>query len=99
MAAAIRKELQPSLPSAPLEVRGLTEQVERTLVQERLMANLAGGFGVLGMTMACVGLYGLLAYGVVRRTKEIGVRLALGARQSGVVWMVGRELFDSFFWV
>jgi predicted permease len=88
IALAIRKELQPSLPSAPLEVRALADQVERTLLQERLMANLAGGFGVLGLLLACVGLYGLLAYSVVRRTKEIGVRIALGARQSGVLWMV-----------
>src|SRR5882672_5506149 len=88
VASAIRKELQPRFPNAPLEVRALTEQVERTLVQERLMANLAGGFGVLGLILACVGLYGLLAYSVVQRTKEIGVRMALGARQSCVLWMV-----------
>jgi predicted permease len=91
VASAIRKELQPSFPSAPLEVRALTDQVERTLVQERLMANLAGGFGVLGLILACVGLYGLLAYSVVRRTKEIGIRMALGARQRGVLWMVGLD--------
>jgi predicted permease len=91
VASAIRKELQPRLPGAPLEVRALTDQVKRTLVQERLMANLAGGFGALGLLLACVGLYGLLAYSVVRRTKEIGVRMALGARQSGVLWMVGKS--------
>lgn len=88
VASAIRKELQPSFPNTPLEVRALTDQVEQTLVQERLMANLAGGFGVLGLLLACVGLYGLLAYSVVRRTKEIGVRMALGAQQSGVLWVV-----------
>jgi predicted permease len=90
VASAVRKELQPSFPSAPLEVRGLSDQVEQTLVQERLMANLAAGFGVLGLVLACVGLYGLLAYSVVRRTREIGVRMALGAQQSGVLWMVGK---------
>ena len=90
-AAAIRKELQPSFPNTPLEVRGLNEQVERTLVQERLMANLAAGFGALGLVLACVGLYGLLAYSVVRRTKEIGIRMALGAARSGVLWMVARR--------
>jgi ABC-type antimicrobial peptide transport system permease subunit len=91
VASAIRKEIQPSFPSAPIEVRALTDQVERTMVQERLMANLAGGFGVLGLLLACIGLYGLLAYSVVRRTREIGIRMALGARQSGMLWMVARD--------
>lgn len=85
--SAIRRELQPG----STEVRTLTEQVERTLVQERLMASLAGGFGVLGLVLACVGLYGLLAYSVARRTKEIGVRMALGAHGNGVLWMVCRS--------
>lgn len=85
---AVRKELQPAFPSSPLEVRALSDQVEQTLVQERLMASLAGGFGVLGLLLACAGLYGLLAYSVVRRTKEIGIRVALGARPQGVQWMV-----------
>jgi predicted permease len=91
VAAAVRKELQPSFPHTPLQVRGLGEQVALTLVQERLMARLAGGFGVLGLLLACVGLYGLLAYSMVRRTREIGIRMALGARPGGVLWMVGRQ--------
>ncbi|WP_321469910.1 ABC transporter permease [uncultured Paludibaculum sp.] len=90
VAAAIRKELQPTFPSDPVEVRALSDQVEQTLLQERLMANLAGGFGVLGLVLACAGLYGLLAYSVVRRTKEIGIRVALGARPRGVLWMVAQ---------
>jgi ABC-type antimicrobial peptide transport system permease subunit len=90
-AAAIRKQIQPSFPTTPLEVHGLDEQVERTLVKERLMASLAGGFGVLGLLLAGVGLYGLLAYSVLRRTKEIGVRMALGAQPRGVVWMVAKR--------
>jgi predicted permease len=89
--AAIRKELQPSFPTTPIAVRALTAQVEQTLVEERLMAKLSGGFGVLGLLLACVGLYGLLAYGVVRRTKEIGVRMALGAQRGAVLWMVARR--------
>ena len=55
------------------------------------MANLAGGFGVVGLLLACIGLYGLLAYSVARRTKEIGIRMALGAQQSGVLWMVTKN--------
>jgi predicted permease len=86
--AAIRKELQPRLPSAVLEVRALTDQLGGTLVQERMMATLAGAFGVLALVLACVGLYGLQAYSVARRTKELGIRMALGAQRRRVVAMV-----------
>jgi predicted permease len=91
--SAIRKELQPSFPNTSLDILPLTDQVGRTLVQERLMANVASGFGVLGLALTCVGLYGLLGYSVVRRTKEIGIRMALGAQPRGVLWMIaGRAL-------
>ncbi len=88
VAANLRATLQPLLPGAPLEVRALTAQVERALVRERLMATLASGFGLLGLALAVVGLYGLLAYTVARRTNEIGIRLALGAMRGQVLWMV-----------
>jgi predicted permease len=92
VAAALRTSLQPMRPGAPVEVRTLTEQVERTLVQERLMATLAASFGILGLVLAVVGLYGLLAYTVARRTNEIGIRLALGAMRQEVLWMVIRHV-------
>ena len=88
---AVHKELAPKFPITPIFVRPLSAQVENTLMEERLMAKLSGGFGVLGLLLACVGLYGLLAYGVVRRTKEIGVRMALGAQRGAVLWMVARR--------
>jgi predicted permease len=91
IASAIRKELQPSFPDTTIEVLALTDQVGRTLVKERLVANLAGGFGVLGLALACIGLYGLLGYSVVRRTREIGIRMALGAQRRGVLWMIARR--------
>ena len=56
--------------------------------RERLLASLAGGFGVLALMVACVGLYGLLAYGVARRTREIAIRMALGAPRRQVIEIV-----------
>jgi len=96
-ASAIRRQLQPSFPTTQLEVRALNEQVERTLIQERLMTSLTAGFGVLGLTLACVGLYGLLAYSVARRTREIGIRMALGSQQRGVRWMIVSRAFRLLF--
>jgi ABC-type antimicrobial peptide transport system permease subunit len=79
------------LIGTPVEVQAFTAQVERTLVRERLMADLAAGFGILGLVLAAVGLYGLLAYTVARRTNEIGIRMALGAMRQEVLWMVIRH--------
>jgi len=56
------------------------------------MATLAAGFGILGLVLAAVGLYGLLTYTVARRTNEIGIRLALGAMRHEVLWIVIRQV-------
>jgi ABC-type antimicrobial peptide transport system permease subunit len=76
------------LPAAIIDVRPLSAQVNATMVLERMMASLAGGFGVLALLLACVGLYGLLAYKVAQRTKEIGIRMAVGAQRSQVVTLI-----------
>jgi putative ABC transport system permease protein len=68
-------------------VRALSTQVEMAMAQERMMATLASGFGGLALVLACVGLYGLLNYSVARRTREIGIRMALGAQRRGVIGM------------
>jgi predicted permease len=73
------------------DVAPFTEIEDRALVIERLVAQTSAAFGALAVLVASVGLYGVLALGVVRRTKEIGVRIALGASRSGVHWMVVRE--------
>ena len=87
-AAALQRLLQPRMPETPVEVRPLSAQVEASIGRERLLASLAGGFGVLAMTVACVGLYGLLAYGVARRTREIAIRMAIGAPRRQVIAIV-----------
>jgi len=86
--AAVR-EIDPTLPV--LDLRTQDEQIDRLHAQEWLFARLSGFFGVLALSLACVGLYGLMSYAVLRRTAEIGLRLALGARPSQVVRMMLRE--------
>ena len=87
-AAAIEQTLRARLPDSTIEVRPLSKQIEATLVQERVLATLAGAFGVVAIGLTCIGLYGLLAFSVVRRTKEIGIRMAMGAQRTQVIAMV-----------
>ena len=72
-------------------VATIEQQVDASLVRERMLALLATFFAALALILACVGLYGVMAYGVVRRTREIGIRIAIGARQGSVIWMMVRE--------
>jgi len=68
-----------------------SEQIDRLLSQERIVAQLSSFFGVLALLLACIGLYGLLSYEVTRRTREIGIRMALGARRTDLIRMVVRQ--------
>ena len=69
----------------------MREQIARSLNAERLLATLSGFFAILALLLACLGLYGVLAYGVRRRRKEFAVRIALGARASDVERLVVGE--------
>src|SRR5271169_4086624 len=73
------------------DVRTQTERIERLLFNERLLARLASLFGLLALLLACLGIYGLLAYEVARRTREIGIRAALGAQRLDVLKLVGAQ--------
>jgi predicted permease len=92
MFAAIRaavREVDPTLPVTNLRTQD--EQIERISSQERLFARLSGFFGVVALALACVGLYGLMSFMVVRRTGEIGLRMALGALPADVLRLILRD--------
>ena len=72
-------------------VTTLSEQVDDSLRQTRTISELASFFGLLALALACVGLYGVMAYMAARRTSEMGIRMALGARSRDVLWMMLRE--------
>ena len=69
----------------------LKTQTDEALRQERLVAQMVSFFGLLGLLLSCVGLYGIMAHAVVRRTNEIGIRMALGAERRNIIWMVLKE--------
>jgi predicted permease len=82
-------EVDPRLPI--LNVATLTEQVNSTLKQDRMIAKLVSFFGLLALLLACIGLYAVMAHGVVRRTNEIGIRMALGAQRTNILWLILRD--------
>ena len=86
--AAVRR-VDPSIPITDL--RTLDDHLDRTLVNERLLAMLASAFAALAILLAVVGLYGVMSFVVSRRTREIGIRLALGASRGTALWLVLRD--------
>jgi predicted permease len=96
--AALRsavEEIAPSLP--PISIRSMSGLVSDTLQRDRFIEQLSTAFGLLAILLASVGLYGVMAYIVARRTRDIGIRMALGARPANVLWQVLRESFVLVF--
>jgi predicted permease len=92
MFTTLRTTLRGLDASVPIyDMRTVTDQMEISLLTERLLASLSTVFGCLATLLAALGLYGVMAFMVARRTREIGIRMALGAGQGSVVWMVLRE--------
>ncbi len=82
-------DIDPNLPV--LKTQTVAEQVDDLIDQQRLVSKLAGFFALMALALAGIGLYGVMTYNVVRRTSELGVRMALGAPKAGILWMVLRE--------
>jgi putative ABC transport system permease protein len=87
----VRREITAVDSNIGVISRTIPEIVEQSLVMERLLARLSGFFGAMALLLASIGLYGLMAYSVARRTKEIGLRVALGAQRAGVVRQILAE--------
>jgi putative ABC transport system permease protein len=89
---SVRNQIHSFNPNMPVQqARTLDELVDSSLVAESIVAKLSSFFGLLALLLSCIGLYGVMSYTVAGRTREIGVRIALGAGQPSVLWMVLRE--------
>ena len=89
---AVRQIFQRTEPNMPIaRASTLTDAVDRRTVQDRMLAQLSIAFGAVAIVLAALGLYGLLSYGIARRTNEIGIRKALGAQHGMLIAMIARE--------
>ena len=92
MVQTVRETLAQVEPRLPVvEVLPLSDRLTRGVMQDRMVAGLTAIFGALALLLASLGLYGTISYGISRRMAELGLRMALGADRSMVLWMVLRE--------
>lgn len=93
MSGVIRKSMTQLDANLPIvEMRTMPSTIDRALLMERMVATLATAFGSLATLLAAIGLYGVMAFLVARRTREIGIRIALGALEGNVLWLVLKEV-------
>ena len=89
--ASVKRVLNEINPAITINFEGLKPMIDATILRERLIATLSGFFGLLALLLACIGVYGILSYGVASRTTELGIRMALGAQRTDVFWLILRE--------